>query len=171
MNDQSVLEVMLLIGIIFLILTALPALTMVQEVLSPALLEQSRGRLSRGIRRSFVAGLFNGTFFLFLAMVMASTNIFVLALPGVLLLGGLILLSIIGVGAIAGLVGNRVFELWERPTSAGARLLMGSILLEALILIPIFGWLLLSVLGLSGLGAVLMTLWHRWRRSKQPEET
>lgn len=92
-----------------------------------------------------------------------------LALIGALLLMILLLLTLIGYGALAGTVGGRLAELWARPASPLVRLLAGSITLEALLFVPLVGWLVLTVLGLSAFGAVILALWHRWRRPVQQE--
>lgn len=169
MSQEVVQSAVILFCLLPLFLVSLPALFVVQEALLPNFLEQSRACLARAPGRSFLIGLINGVLFFALAMVLGSSGVGLLALAGVLLLSALFLLTAVGFAILAGTVGGRVFELWERPASPAARLLAGSITLEALFFVPVVGWLTLTALGMSGFGVVLLALWRRRRRTVQPE--
>ena len=165
MNGQGVGAVVTLFCLLPLFFVSLPALFVVLEAMSPHFLEGARACLARRPGRSFLVGLLNGVFFFFLAAILGSSGVGLLALIGVSLLLALLLLAVVGFGALAGRVGGRVFELGERPAPPVARLLVGSVILEALFFIPVVGWLTLTILGLSGFGAVLLAL--RRRRTVQ----
>lgn len=153
------------------ILIALPAIFILSEAMLPDLLEQSRVHLARRPRRSFFTGLVNGFFLLVLTAVLSSSGVGLLGLVGLVFLLALLLLGVAGFGALAGTVGDRIFALWERPASPGARLVVGSWVLEALLFVPLVGWLMLIIFGLGGFGASLIALWRRRRRSAQLEGT
>lgn len=169
MSPQAIQTAVTLFCLLPLFLVSLLALFVVLEVLLPDVLGESRSRLARTPRRAFLIGLVNGVFFLALAVILGDSGVGLLAFIGALLLLALLLLAVIGLGALGGTVGDRVFALWERPASPALRLVAGGIALEALLFVPVVGWLILAVLGLSGFGAVLLALWHRRRRTMEPE--
>jgi hypothetical protein len=173
MNEQDIAGLLTILCLLPMFLVCLPALFFVQEALLPGLSARSRARLAQAPRRSFLIGLINGVFFFVLAALLGNSGVGLLALLGMLLLATLVFLSVIGFGAVAGTVGRRLFELWARPASAGAQMLIGSVTLEALIFIPFVGWLTLFVLGTGGFGAALLALWRRrgaQRESAEPGE-
>jgi hypothetical protein len=171
MNEHVIQSAFSLFCLLPLFLVSLPILFVVQETMLPDLLERSRAHLDGVPRRSLLVGLINGLFFLVLAVILGNSGVGLLALLGLLLTLALLLLTVVGLGVLAGTVGRRVFALWERPASPAARLLVGSVALEALLFVPLVGWLVLIGLGLSGFGAVLLALWRRRRPMVEPKQT
>ncbi len=170
MAQQAVSSLVVSFVFLPLFLVSLPTLFVVYEALRPRLLSRSRAHLARAPRRAFLIGLVNWVFFFGLAALLGSTNAGILALIAVLLLLGLLFLAVAGFATLAGVVGTRVLALWERPASSGGQVFAGGLALEALLFVPVVGWLMLIVTGLTSCGAVIMALWQRGSDQEQGED-
>lgn len=134
MNQQDSAGLITLICLLPLFFMSLPALFFVLETISSRTLEQSRARLAQAPGRLFFVGLVNGVFFFVLVAILSSSGVPLFGFVGLFLLLALILSFVIGLGALAGVIGGRILELLERKASPGAHLLAGSLVLEALLI-------------------------------------
>jgi len=82
----------------------------------------------------------------------------------------LLFLAVAGFGTLAGATGSRVLALWERPAFSAGQVFVGGLALEALLFVPVAGWLMLVAAGLSACGAVIMALWQRGSDQEQGED-
>jgi hypothetical protein len=151
-----------LVGLLLLFL-GLPPLTVVCHALFPALIARTRHNLAHRPWRSLGVGLINASFFGLLAAAFFAGDEGA-RLIGVVIASAWLSLVMVGLTAIAGLIGERV-----RPadTSCLRRLVAGILLLEFAMLTPVVGWFVAPILaGLSGGGAAIMAL--VWRRGPAP---
>jgi hypothetical protein len=71
-------------------------------------------------------------------------------------------LMVIGLAALARLIGDRLGVWRQAPMSPLRRLAIGSATLELASLTPVLGWfILLPLCALAGLGAVVMAIFQR----------
>ena len=115
--------------------------------------------------RALLIGVVNLLFFGVIALasfaIAESSGFGILALPGLVILTAVSLALIVGLTAIAQLVGERI-----APTDTTLRQgQIGGLSLTLACLLPFVGWFaLLPYVGLLGLGAVIISQTAAWRR-------
>jgi hypothetical protein len=153
-------------GVVFL--SSLAAMTLIMAA-APGLVDRERRSARSGMRRCFTWGL---VFFLNAVLVAALLAIIDGLIGNVLALGvlvGLLVVSLAGLAAIASEVGHRVLLLAERSHSSELmRLFVGTIVLFAVAVIPIFGWLVFTGAILTGIGAFLEVAVDDYRPTRLP---
>ncbi len=146
------------------------ALTVLLDVLMPALIRRARANAAKMPVRSAIVGLVNSVFFGIITIALfsiadqaeADGGGGLLRLIGILVLVGLTAFLALGITAIARWLGERLMP----EASAPRQMLAGILTLEFASLAPIVGWILVPLVTvLTGYGAVILAL--IWR--KQPQ--
>lgn len=154
-------------GVVFL--SSLAAMTLIMAA-APGLVDRERRTARSGMRRCFTWGL---VFFLNAVLVAALLALVDGLIGNVLALGilvALLVVSLAGLAAIASEVGHRVLLLAERSRSSElVRLGVGTVVLFAVAVIPIFGWLVFTSAILTGIGAFLEVAVEDYRPTRLPE--
>ena len=150
------------------VVSSLAAMTLITAA-APGLVDRERRTARSGMRRCFTWGL---VFFLNAVLVAAVLALIDGLIGNVLALGILVVLlvvSLAGLAAIATEVGHRVLLLAERErASALVRLLVGTGILFAVAVIPVFGWLVFTGAILTGIGAFLEVAVEDYRPTRRP---
>jgi hypothetical protein len=112
--------------------------------------------------KTLLVGLVN---YLFLgAIALVSLNLGVAAVIGIVLLVVLVLGTLLGLPAVAALVGARLYRQHDLETTRGSETLVGGAALYVAVLTPFVGWfLVLPALCLWSFGAAALTLVSRQR--------
>jgi hypothetical protein len=143
----------------------LVALIVVEAALWPGVCLRARHSLETSPGKTFLVGLINYLFLGGIGLVLLNLGpIGILALP---LLAILLLGTLLGLPAAAGLSGQRLYALQEREVDRWQETVAGSIGLYLAALLPVAGWfLLLPALCLWSLGATILALISRRRRAE-----
>jgi hypothetical protein len=144
------------LGAVMLALCVL-ALLVTAAALLPGLHQRGLAALERSPWRALGLGLINYLFFGALFILFASVQ--VLGLFALLIGLALLALTTIGLAVVGRLVGDRLADWRDGPTSPLVRTVAGTAVLELALLVPVLGWfVLLPLTCVVGLGAVVMGL-------------
>lgn len=135
--------------------------------LLPSVTQRSKEALQRSPWRAFFIGLVNYIFLGGISLILLSTEIGVLGVPGFFIAAFLTAITVIGLTGLARLVGERLSQLRAQEMPVLQQIIWGTVALEFATLLPFIGWFLLTPLLLivSFGGAALA-----WRHPKQVED-
>lgn len=159
--------------LILCIVLGLPALMVLTAALVPDYIIRAQTILKKRPRRSFLVGLVNAAFFVALAFVLVSPNIEALNIIGGFI--GVIVLPlfiVVGLLIAAACIGERIGLICSKRQSTLLRqLLIGTVVVIPALIVPIFGWLVVLIILLIGLGAGILTLFQRSEETKKITES
>lgn len=152
-----------------------PAVLVLLTALVPGYIRRAREVMLRWPVRSFLLGLVNFAFFSALVVLNAIEFVPVQLIGAISILMCLPILSIVGLLAAAGIVGEKLWlQVAARPGTLLGSLIIGVLLLGLVLIVPIVGWGIVLVLVLTGLGASIIALataiGERLRRKNAPAE-
>lgn len=156
-------------GLVVLILLLLVSLCLVGfmivlATLLPGATARSKAALLRSPWRAFLIGLANYLFIGGISLVLLSTEIEPLVLVGLLLAAFLVSITVIGLGGLAVLVGERLAQLSQQESSRLKQLIQGTLVIELAGLLPLLGWFVLApILLMVCFGAAVLG----WRNRRE----
>lgn len=142
------------------------AFALLCHALLPAVIARARQAVVRQAGRALLIGFVNLGFFTVVIIVLFAVKAPGTRLLGIVLAAVILAFALTGMTAVAGLVGARL-----RPNDPDAtrQLLVGTVVLELAMLVPLAGWIILSV-GIASLGCGALILALGWRGAGQVGE-
>lgn len=135
---------------------------------APGFLRRERTAARSGMRRCFLWGVVFTINCVLVAALLALFDGMIGRLAALALMVALLVISLAGLAAIACEVGQRVLSLSERHDSALlTRIVVGTLVLFATAVIPVFGWLVFTGAILTGVGAFLETAMEDYRPTRR----
>lgn len=148
------------VGLVLVGLASLTALEVLVLALLPAAVGRARGELARRSGRCFAAGVLVLLVGFGVAAALSQAG-GVGSLLAVLIAAALVLAVVLGLPAIASLVGDAVLRMSGNAPAPLAAAVWGLVIVFAASMLPVLGWALFVFLCITALGAVALALLSR----------